>query len=270
MTQWRESKLAEIHGVETPHLRNVFQWLEKLGKAFPDVPASSLTVSELRAHIESDTATAKSRRDRRARIIALWKFANTHGIFTSTEADKLPNYKGGVDKSVDIWTPKEMRALLDGCPTEFLPWLVIAGFSGLRSQEIAAAGDTKPRLRWEWIKRKEGHIDLPAECSKVKKRRLVPITPTLEKWLAKINPPKSGVVCVRLPAECVCGQLGKLVGGWRKNALRHSYGSYRAAENKDLPALAIEMGTSVVMIEKHYREAVTESEAAKYWGLLPK
>jgi len=281
VTLWYQSKLAES-GKESPHLRSVHQWLEKLGNAFPAIPAASLTVADLRGHIEAASSNAKSRRDGRARVVALWKFAATHGIFVSTEADKLPAYKAGVDKSVVIWTPGEMKKLIDGCPAEFLPWLLISSFSGMRSEEVApklksrklwlrpdAPEYSKPPLRWEWIKLAAGYIDLPAECSKVRKRRLVPIAPTLKAWLKHLKHPKTGIVCPRLPAEHVCGSLGKLAGGWRKNALRHSYGSYRAAATKDLPALAIEMGTSVAMIEKHYREAVSESEAGKYWGILP-
>ena len=91
----------------------------------------------------------------------------------------------------------------------------------------------------------------------------------LAAWLDHIEPPTTGIICPRLPAEHVTGTIGKLVNGWKKNALRHSYGSYRAAITKNLAELALEMGTSVVMIEKHYREAVGEEVAAKYWNLIP-
>lgn len=274
VARWCESKLAEVHGKESPHLRNVRQWLEKFAKAFPLVPASSITVEQLRKHIESATDNPKSRRDARTRIVTLWRFARTHDLFDSTEADKLPTYRSAADKSVVIWTPAEMKKLLTGCPAEFLPWLVLASFSGLRSQEISSKEGDKPLLRWENIRRASevggfGNIDLPAAASKVRKRRLIPITPTLAAWLDHIEPPTTGIICPRLPAEHVTGTIGKLVNGWKKNALRHSYGSYRAAITKNLAELALEMGTSVVMIEKHYREAVGEEVAAKYWNLIP-
>lgn len=271
VTRWCESKLAEVHGKESPHLRNVRLWLEKFAKAFPGVPAASLTVEQLRKHIETGTDNPKSRRDARTRIVTLWRFARTHDLFDSTEADKLPTYRSAADKSVVIWTPAEMKKLLAGTPAEFLPWLVCACFSGLRSQEIAPREGDKPPLRWENFRRTSegGHIDLPAASSKVRKRRLVPITPTLAAWLDHIDPPATGIVCPRLPAEHVTGTIGKLVKGWKKNALRHSYGSYRAAITKNLAELALEMGTSVVMIEKHYREAVEPETAAKYWNLIP-
>lgn len=43
--KWSASKLAEIHGKETPHLRNVRQWLEKLEEALP----IALILSQMRS-----------------------------------------------------------------------------------------------------------------------------------------------------------------------------------------------------------------------------
>jgi hypothetical protein len=278
--EWHSHKLAEAHGIESPHLRNVRQWLEKFATAITG-PAAHVTSSQIREYIESAHANAKSRRNARAHVVGLWKFARTHGLFESTEAEKVPGYKKDVGDVIDIWTPDEMKILLEVVPDEFLPWLVLATFSGLRSEEIAPKlrprGQwanpaipeyEKPPLKWDAIKRKQGIIDLPAATSKVRKRRLLPITPLLESWLAAM-PPGKGAICPRLPAENVTGEIGAAVGGWRKNALRHSYGSYRAAVQKDLPALALEMGTSVGIIEKHYREAVSEEVAEKYWNLTP-
>lgn len=270
VARWHASKVAELEGgKETPHLRNVRQWLEKLAKTFDGRPAASLTVDELRGYIEGCTRVSKSRGDLRMRVVALWKFAETHGLFSSSEADKLPSYKAATREEVSKWTIDEMKALLGAVPDEFLPWFLLATFSGLRSEEISAKPGTKPLLDWSAVKLEQKVIILPATISKVRKRRLVPITPTLKAWLEAIKPPKSGPVCARYPAVHITKELGKMVGGWRKNDCRHSYGSYRAAEKKDLPALAIEMGTSYPMIEKHYREAVSEKEAKAYWRIFP-
>lgn len=269
VAQWHSHKLAELGGKESPHVRNEHQWLEKLAAAFP-VAAEKITALDLQDYIESASSNAKSRKDARARVAMLWKFASDHGLFSSTAATRLPRYKPAARGAIAIWTPDEIQMMIAGCPPEFLPWLVMAAFSGLRSEEITPKAGTKPPLRWENVKRNQGFIDLPASTSKVRKRRLVPITPTLESWLSHLSPPESGIVCERLPAERATSILGALVGGWRKNALRHSYGSYRAAATRDLQALAIEMGTSHPMIEKHYREAVSEEAAANYWGIIPR
>ena len=56
----------------------------------------------------------------------------------------------------------------------------------------------------------------------------------------------------------------RIPGGWRQNALRHSFISYRVAETGDVARTALEAGNSPKMIFRHYREVVDE-EAAKAW-----
>lgn len=48
---------------------------------------------------------------------------------------------------------------------------------------------------------------------------------------------------------------------WKHNALRHSYISYRVAQAQNIPQTALEAGNSVAMVNRHYRELVTDSEA---------
>jgi hypothetical protein len=56
----------------------------------------------------------------------------------------------------------------------------------------------------------------------------------------------------------------KIPGGWRQNALRHSFISYRVAETGDVARTSLEAGNSPKMIFRHYREIV-DAEAAKAW-----
>ena len=56
---------------------------------------------------------------------------------------------------------------------------------------------------------------------------------------------------------------------WRKNALRHSFISYRLAEVKNAHQVAIEAGNSENIIFKNYRELVTEEEAAQWFSIFP-
>ena len=56
----------------------------------------------------------------------------------------------------------------------------------------------------------------------------------------------------------------KIPGGWRQNALRHSFISYRVSMTGDVARTSLEAGNSPKMIFRHYREIVDE-EAAKAW-----
>ena len=57
--------------------------------------------------------------------------------------------------------------------------------------------------------------------------------------------------------------------GWKHNALRHSFISYRVAKIKNVNEVAMEAGNSPDMIFKHYRELVTEKEADAWFGVTP-
>jgi hypothetical protein len=58
--------------------------------------------------------------------------------------------------------------------------------------------------------------------------------------------------------------------GWKSNALRHSFVSYRVAQIKNVPQVAYESGNSPQIIDSNYRELVTEQEAKKWFLLRPK
>ena len=57
---------------------------------------------------------------------------------------------------------------------------------------------------------------------------------------------------------------------WRKNALRHSFGTYRTAQTKNMGEVSLEMGNSVPTIKRHYHEAVTPKEAEEWFSISPR
>jgi site-specific recombinase XerD len=54
---------------------------------------------------------------------------------------------------------------------------------------------------------------------------------------------------------------------WPRNAMRHSYGTYRMAVVKYENLVAAEMGNSPEMIHKHYRRVVPKSATQDYWSI---
>lgn len=56
---------------------------------------------------------------------------------------------------------------------------------------------------------------------------------------------------------------------WKKNALRHSFISYRVAETQNVNQTALECGNSPAIIFKNYRELVREAEAKKWFAIEP-
>jgi hypothetical protein len=56
---------------------------------------------------------------------------------------------------------------------------------------------------------------------------------------------------------------------WKRNALRHSFGSYRMEQTKNEGQVALEMGNSPKIVKDHYFEIVDEQAARDYWNIKP-
>jgi hypothetical protein len=54
----------------------------------------------------------------------------------------------------------------------------------------------------------------------------------------------------------------------RRNALRHSFGTYRFAELQDEQKVSAEMGNSPGELREHYAELATPQEAAQWFSVL--
>jgi integrase len=176
-----------------------------------------------------------------------------------------PTLKIGKAKVVrgapEIFTPAQMQTILEKAPYEFIPYLAIGGFAGLRAAELE-------RLDWSEIDLGQRLIHVKAEKAKTAQRRLVPISDNLAAWLAP-HTKKAGpvVASVREQRKKTC-KAAKIT--WPANGLRHSFASYRLAHGKDAAATAAELGhSSPVMLYKHYRELVRPEVAAQWWQLLP-
>lgn len=161
------------------------------------------------------------------------------------------------DSAPAIWTPAEMKALLEVCPPTILPMLAIGGFSGIRNAEIG-------RLEWQDVYWDRGFIEVKARKAKTKSRRLVPLRENLKRWLEPFRKAE-GPICQVRNQSVRLNYVGEKSGfQWRQNALRHSYASYRLAEIQNAAQVSLELGNSPKQLFKHYRELVT-SEAAKEW-----
>jgi integrase len=140
---------------------------------------------------------------------------------------------------------------------ELIPYLTIAAFAGLRSAEIQ-------RLDWSDIALEDGHITVAASKAKTASRRSVPIQSNLKAWLMPYFTKSGPVVQFKnLPKQL--GWLAKDAGiKWKKNALRHSFCSYRLAIVQDSAKVAYEAGNSSDIIFRHYHQLVRPA-AAKSW-----
>ena len=256
------------------HIKDLECRLGAFAEAF-QMQISDVSGALLQTWIDSLKVSGRTKQNYLRAVAALIYFAIRRKWLPKEATDEIEAVQLPKEDSaeIEIFTPGEMAEILSVARPEMVPWLAIAGFAGLRSAEIS-------RLDWSEVKLSERFIEIKASKAKTAARRLAPVTDNLAKWL-ELYAAKSGLVApfdswwnqMPLIAQAVNkqrehkGQPPNFV--WRHNALRHSFCSYRLAAIKNAAQVALEAGNSPQMIFKHYRQVVTETEAAKWFSIMP-
>jgi len=207
-----------------------------------------------------------SRNSIRRTLITMFGFAKKQGYLhpdRKTAAELSEKFKEE-ETAIWIFTPDEMLRILLAAHVRILPLFAIGGFAGIRSAEVA-------RLDWEDIKWDRGHIEITGSKAKTAARRLVPLTDNLKAWLAPWRGETGRIVTISDYPGALndTGVKAGIPGGWRQNALRHSFISYRVAETGDVARTSLEAGNSPKMIFRHYREVVDEESARAWFSIIP-
>jgi len=269
----------DAKGRESDHLKQVRRDLEALAENFVGRSVSDIRETELTVWWKERTGKAGNARAHgiRGTLVMFWRWARKMGIVANeevTEADKLVTVSVGHGDKL-IWTPKQFLKLASLVDPLDRAWIVLQAFAGLRPEEAAPkSGAAKRGLHIEDIDWRFKVIRVPQVVSKTV-ANVVPMSDCLLAWLkwAGIKKGMGGPCCARNPAEeRETGKLGKLIfgdSGWPKDALRHSYGSYRNAQLRNLPQLAEEMRTSVVMLNRHYHNPRAQEEGESWFAIRP-
>jgi integrase len=207
-----------------------------------------------------------SRNGIRRHIVTLFIFARKQGYLhpdRKTAAELSESFRVP-ESDIEIFTPEEMRRILLAAGPRILPLIAIGGFAGIRSAEIA-------RLDWEDIRWDRGHIEITGSKAKTAARRLANLPDNLKAWLAPWRNASGRIVSVADYSGPLndLGIKAGIPGGWRKNALRHSFISYRVAETGDVARTSLEAGNSPKIIFRHYREVVDPETAAEWFSIMP-
>ena len=163
-----------------------------------------------------------------------------------------------------IITPEKFLEVLEACPSELLPFVVMMGLCGVRREETY-------KMTWEDVWETEGCIVVNARDAKMWRRRVFERPPVANEWLAPyrhlIGPiwkHTEGAFNSRLDA------FRQTVGLKNKhNVLRHSFGSYRYALTDNADKTSKEMGNSPTTLKKSYYRLVTPAQGAEWFNLMP-
>ena len=254
--------------------------LRRFGKDF-QINAHELNFPILQEYLDSmvdrrgNPPTPRTKRN-------YWKLINTliqFGVKRKCISNEMLEQVRGVDlpkdnpSEITIWKPSEFAEMLNAARPELVPNLVLGGFAGIRTAEIN-------RLDWADLDLGGKMVKVAASKAKTRSRRIVPLCDAAIAWLkpysartgkvayyAETNKYAAAVMSDVRTARELQGYFTE--PEWRKNALRHSYISYRLADTQNAHRVAIEAGNSETIIFKNYRELVTEDEAKAWFSILP-
>ncbi|HEY5895318.1 MAG TPA: hypothetical protein VIT91_19020 [Chthoniobacterales bacterium] len=259
VARFAEAKSAE--GMSALYRKDIRLILGKLATAFQCL-LKDIIADDLRAYMSRLRVGAVAKNNHRRLIVALFNFAKAQGWLSKTEttaADALGAAKV-VRDDVEIYTPAEMTALLAAADVEFLPWLALIGFGGVRREELHKG------LSWENIYFNRRCIIVPAAIAKTNRKRKIDMADNLVTWLEPYRN-NTGPIFAIDPRKRMA-KVSKASGvAWKPNALRHSFGSYRMEATKNAGQVALEMGNSPAVVMAHYHEIVHDADAKAYWNI---
>jgi integrase len=251
------------------HHRNKGRWVNRATKHFKCL-ITDITSTDIEVWLRGLKLGPVSTNHHRGAVVGLFRYAQRKNYLSrvgKTEADYAAS-ETERGRAIEAYTPEQAAVIMANIDRRWLAFAAIGFFAGLRREEIF-------RLSWDEVK--ADHIEVTAAKSKTKLRRVVPILPVLQAWLNTITE-KEGMVCPTFKTEAtMSATIGYFMrsatkkGGFKpiQNGLRHSFISYRVASIKNLNQTAYEAGNSPEIITEHYNSVVTESEAAKFFSILP-
>jgi integrase len=233
---------------------------------------ATITALDIQRFLSSRDAGQRRKFNLRVAVISLFRWARRMSYLPdrTTEAEKVEPIEL-VPGQVSIIAPDQMRTLLDNVRPEYLPWLCVAAFAGIRSEEIAPDPTSKKSpLMWEDFDWKHKVIIVRAETAKTRHEREVPLLPNLAKWLAPYRGATGPVIGgAAQPSKRETARLGASIGGWKHNALRDSYCSYRARMTQNVPQVSYEMGNSIAMVKRSYHRRQPIRAARLWFNIRP-
>lgn len=274
VAEFLDEQRASVN-LSTRHLHGLRGDLEGLRDAVgAGVPIDEVEPASLLAWISEKEVGQRRKFNLRAAAVQLFRWAQEREYLPEgkTAASRLPRFPKPAT-TIEILAPDELAVVLREVQPHYLGWALLAGFAGVRSEELRPdARSGKRPVHWQDIK--ADWIDLPPETAKqtrgrTGRRRLIPVQPVLRRWLDRLSPPSSGpVVTAGRPTIRETARLGAFLdNGWPKNGLRHSYGTYRCAATQNVPMVAREMGNTPAVIQSHYDRVVTPDVAERWFSV---
>ena len=266
--------VKEKAGMSPRHLKDIRYRLGRFAKHF-DCPVSTLTSVMIEEYLDALGLGGRNRINETTCLSSALRHAvrqkyAPRDLLEELAAIQRPKVE---PPATLIWTPAELRELLEFAPDTLVPLIVLGGLCGMRTSEII-------RADWSHITPEGNHLAVITRKGRTPSRRLVPLCDAAKAWLNPRKLPK-GPICAIDREDIIVRKITSALNAnrdtrsvrdrfaWRENALRHSYGTYRVALTADIHRTSLEMGNSPTMITKHYLQLATKEQAEAWFSLAP-
>jgi integrase len=246
-------------GLSGVYLRDLKYRLGRFSESFGERSVAGITTKEIVAWLEGLGVGAVTRNIFRRDVRTLFSFCCAHQYCSENPATASTRAKEP-STEVAVLSVEEARRLIAAASPDMLPYWAIGLFAGLRPSEIRTL---------EWSDIDFGDALITVRSGKTGRKRFVHMQPNLIEWLKPLSKREGKVVeSVNFRKHSASDKIAAgLADRWPVNAMRHSFGSYWLAEWGDINALALQMGNSPTVTEKHYKRAVKPKDAHRFWAI---
>jgi integrase len=250
---------------------------KRLAEHLGNLPAHEIGPAEIRSFLDTATGNSIERK--------LYKVASLIFAYGREQRALIINPFDELDRpqvayaTPGILQPAEFKQLLLAAEKKqvtLVPFLALAGFAGIRREEMLKEYADDEVLQWsdiDWDKKMITIRDGVAKQTsrELGDRRFIPMEAALVHWLEPYRKESGPIVPV--VDSAFRRRFKKLREAAKlnpsRNALRHSYASYWLARSKKegLGRLALQMGNSEAVVKRHYLEILSRDDGKAWFGL---
>lgn len=243
---------------------------------FYDRKVHELTAADIRAFMDAQEHPTNRRNDYKA-LSPMFSWACEQGMLIVNPLTAIKRPRAAV-VTPEILTPDQFTKILLAADKDYpdlLGYLVLAGFSGLRTCELLREREADEVVMWSdfhgW-----SVLEIRPEVAKTTSRsrgdrRFVKLDGAVKDWISHLR--KDGGQVVERSQSSFRDRMALLqtAAGVEipDNGLRHSYASYWIAGHRKqgFGELAIQLGNSDQVARRHYVETLHPSDGRKWFGI---
>ncbi|MCL5098566.1 MAG: tyrosine-type recombinase/integrase [Candidatus Omnitrophica bacterium] len=251
-------------GCRASYVSNLGMYLRFFARGRESMALDQIRVGDIEEWIAGHDYRPAMRASAINRLSTLFSWAKRRGYVVENPCERCERIRVDRSPPVILTHDQVLRALQFAQEEEpdFLAWLALALFGGLRPEEA-------DKVAWSKIDLDRGTARIESDVTKVRSWRIVNLMPATVEWLKVAR-------SARLPVPQVTRRrfqrrLREHLGfaTWPKDILRHTAASHWLAEWQDAGRVATELGNSPAVLLRHYRKLVTKDEAKAFWTIHP-